>query len=530
MLDKKIKIGFLISNTRHISCFYAKVIERVLLDDRYIAEFVILKESNKISKASVNTKILALIVKLEIKLFRIKNYPNSYVDISYLLSKVKSITVHNQVKAPYVRLSNTDLDSVKKEEFDILFRIGWGIIKGDILNLPKHGIWSLHHGDYKKFRGKPALFWELYSGLKYAGCMLQKLTSNLDDGYIIDSLYSSINEYSYSKSVYILYYKSMEMLFDNFEKLFTNETIRINKKLVNIYTNQLFKTPNNSTQFKFFLKLFFRNAIRKLNFNKTKWHIAMAPISKSKEIRNYKIIPNRKGYFSADPFLIEYNNEEYIFFEEASLKDSIGHISYIKCNDFSVRGVALKENFHLSFPNVFSYEGDIYMIPESRKSMSIRLYKCINFPDKWELKSILMDNISACDSEIIHMNNKFYLFTNISKNEYTSNADNLCIFISDNIIGPYMPHINNPITRDCRNSRMAGKIILDNGIMYRVAQSGEFGYGSALVLNKIDKLSNSEYSETKIQTISKTVFNEKGIHTLNFGNKHAVIDILIPET
>jgi methionyl-tRNA formyltransferase len=524
----KLKIGFLISNKNYISLFYFKLIQKIISDERYLAEFIFLENNGVKNKSEQNSIILSFIIKLENKLFKVKNYPNSYVDVSSLLMQREVTTVGNISNMPYVKLNDFDLDTLRNKKFDVLFRIGWGIIQGEVLEIPQYGIWSLHHGDYQYFRGKPALFWELYKGLSHAGCVLQKLTSKLDDGKIIDSLNTSINLFSYSKSISILYYKSLEMFLDNLEKVQKNKNLDLKPKNLSIYTNELFKTPNIRIQIVFFLKLISRNIFRKLKINNFNWHIAIAKKKNSKEIKNYKIVPNRKGFFSADPFIINYLGDEYVFFEEASLKNSLGHISYLKCNDFSKRGIALKENFHLSFPNIFYHENEIYMLPETRKSNSIRLYKCINFPDKWELKSVLLNNISACDSEIFYFENRFYLFTNVSKNENLSNADNLCIFTSNNILGPYEPHKMNPISRDCRNSRMAGRIVKEGNDIYRIAQSGEFGYGSAIVINKIKKLNDSEYEEMKVQMIYHTTLKEKGLHTLNFGEKYAVLDLLIP--
>ena len=39
-IEEKLKIGFLISNKKNISLFYYKIIEKILLDDKYLVEFV----------------------------------------------------------------------------------------------------------------------------------------------------------------------------------------------------------------------------------------------------------------------------------------------------------------------------------------------------------------------------------------------------------------------------------------------------------------------------------------------------------
>ena len=46
-------------------------------------------------------------------------------------------------------------------------------------------------------------------------------------------------------------------------------------------------------------------------------------------------------------------------------------------------GIALIEEFHLSYPYLFEFKDDLYMCPETGEKGEIRLYKCIDFPLKW---------------------------------------------------------------------------------------------------------------------------------------------------
>ena len=46
------------------------------------------------------------------------------------------------------------------------------------------------------------------------------------------------------------------------------------------------------------------------------------------------------------------------------------------------------------------------MCPESYENKDIRLYKCIQFPLKWELEIKLMENIQAVDTNIFYKNKK----------------------------------------------------------------------------------------------------------------------------
>ena len=77
--------------------------------------------------------------------------------------------------------------------------------------------------------------------------------------------------------------------------------------------------------------------------------------------------------------------------------------------------MTLEESFHLSFPYVFydQLSKNYYMIPESHRSKSIRLYKtdATTFPFGWTLNKELLTGNFYQDTGIIHHNNIWYLFT-----------------------------------------------------------------------------------------------------------------------
>jgi folate-dependent phosphoribosylglycinamide formyltransferase PurN len=67
---------------------------------------------------------------------------------------------------------------------DIIFRRGFGLIRGDILSATQYGVISYHHRDPRKYRGGPAGFWEFMNDESQAGVMIQSLTDELDAGKI----------------------------------------------------------------------------------------------------------------------------------------------------------------------------------------------------------------------------------------------------------------------------------------------------------------------------------------------------------
>lgn len=72
-------------------------------------------------------------------------------------------------------------------DLDFLVRFGFGIIRGDVLQAPKYGVLSYHHGDLQKYRGRPAGFWEFMNEEEMIGVTLQQLTDELDAGCVIQT-------------------------------------------------------------------------------------------------------------------------------------------------------------------------------------------------------------------------------------------------------------------------------------------------------------------------------------------------------
>ena len=51
--------------------------------------------------------------------------------------------------------------------------------------------------------------------------------------------------------------------------------------------------------------------------------------------------------------------------------------------NWEYRQIVIKEPFVLSYPYVFKWQDDYYMIPEAHTETSVRLYRATDFPYKW---------------------------------------------------------------------------------------------------------------------------------------------------
>ena len=85
----------------------------------------------------------------------------------------------------------------------------------------------------------------------------------------------------------------------------------------------------------------------------------------------------------------------------------------------------LEKDYHMSYPFLFEHKNELYMIPETSKNKTIDLYKCVDFPEKWEFKLTLIKDIEAVDSTILFHNNLFWLFCNVRNRNVQTNYDEL---------------------------------------------------------------------------------------------------------
>lgn len=75
--------------------------------------------------------------------------------------------------------------SVLDEHTDLAIRYGFDILVGDALTAPDQGVLSYHHGNFRRYRGRPAGFWEYLHDEETAGVTLQRITDELDAGHIV---------------------------------------------------------------------------------------------------------------------------------------------------------------------------------------------------------------------------------------------------------------------------------------------------------------------------------------------------------
>ena len=275
-----------------------------------------------------------------------------------------------------------------------------------------------------------------------------------------------------------------------------------------------------------FITIFFSHILRK----RSEWNIAYTRINWKNGINKNKVnkISNPKNHWFADPHVIKEKKFHYIFFEDYSLKKGKGSISCIrvdKNNRIKHFREIIEENFHLSFPFIFKYNKNYFMIPESEKDNSIRLYKCVTFPNKWKFVKKIIENINCVDSVLFKWKKKWILLTSQAGNKFLHNK--LFAFTAKNPISNNWTKLNSsPIVYSNISGRNAGLIIESRKKIYRISQAYLPGnYGAFISINKILNIFKNKYHEKKIKDILPLYEkNIRGIHTLNYVKNFTVFD------
>ena len=173
------------------------------------------------------------------------------------------------------------------------------------------------------------------------------------------------------------------------------------------------------------------------------------------------------------------------------------------------------------------------MCPETHDSNDIRLYKCVEFPMKWEFDRILIKNVSGGDSNIFYHENKWWLMTTLDSsdlarrhNDYEHDSE-LHIFHSENLdSNNWISHPKNPVIFDSNQSRNAGKINSTDNELYRPFQGQGFDvYGAYFGVSKILELNTQNYKEEILFKVSPNFYHKIiGTHHYSFDNNLIAID------
>lgn len=237
-----------------------------------------------------------------------------------------------------------------------------------------------------------------------------------------------------------------------------------------------------------------------------------------------------KDRFWADPFIWCQDGRRHVFFEEYPYDLGVGRISVMELNEegcpIGPPLVVFTKPHHLSYPYLFLFEGDLYLVPEQKAARRVDIYRCVSYPTEFRLVTTLFEGVRMVDTTIFEHEGRWWLFCAM-KGKSLRYDQSLCAFYSEHPLnGPWTPHPLNPLVNDIRSGRPAGRVFRDKeGRLMRPSQDCWPHYGAGLNLFVIEELTIHSYREKRLWTLSgQDSGGLRGLHHMDIGGGLLVMD------
>ena len=467
--------------------------------------------------------------------YMIKPEAKRIIDITDLYPDLPEISCITVSKGYSEYFDTNDVDKIKSGKLDFILRYGFGIIKGEILDAAKYGVWSYHHDDDRKYRGVPTGFWEIMFGDPVNAAILQRLTDKIDSGVILHKAYFATINHSWQANLNNLLQSSTEWPLQVCRKIETGNTEFLS--LTNSPASEIFKMPGNVKMLHFLFKV----AVNKARFHYRdlfkveRWNVGIIPLPAEQLIQpgentipepKWLDIDQKRSVYHADPFGFVKDGNCHIICEEYDYKTAKGFLTSLQVDmatkQISRKAIALEKDYHLAFPYLFEHDGNQYCIPENSEAGNVDLYRYDISAGKLVFEQTLIRNLQAVDPALFYHEGFWWLFftDKISTNE------RLHIWYSETLKGTYTSHALNPVKVDIRSSRPAGNPFALNGKLLRPAQDCSVRSGRRICINQVIKLSPNEFFEEEYAILNPAPGSEyrDGMHTFCVADGAVIAD------
>jgi hypothetical protein len=225
--------------------------------------------------------------------------------------------------------------------------------------------------------------------------------------------------------------------------------------------------------------------------------------------------------FVADPFILRANGVWHMFFEVMNWRSGKGEIGLALSEngvEWRYQQIVLAEPFHLSYPYVFTWRDEYYMVPERFGSGSIGVYKASKFPTQWSFAGNVVRGPYLTEPSIFRHDDKWWLFTETNRDEM---YDTLRLYYADELAGPWREHAKSPIIEGNPHiARPAGRVLVVDDTIIRFAQNCYPHYGTDVRALEVVELTTTTYREREVGRgpvlePSGAGWNARGMHHID---------------
>lgn len=523
-MSKTIRVG-LVVGTPQIAGWQRFILDKISSDPRFACPLVIQVTGR--ADAWRRRTVWTLVDRIECELSRLAFHRGQLrlgarvderTDLPAAWTSATRLTVEAHASDDGTwRLSDADLATIRSEDLDVIVDFGPFPPAGNLADAARNGLWRYSYAGGRLDRGGPPGFWDFYDHAPVTTATLHCIESGRRT-VIAECAYRTFR-FSWNENRRRLLWRSAWLLIDALTELARTgrrpaDRGRRSKPLA-IGSGRQDTLPGGLDCAAAVAKTISRLIVA------TKYYLVFDPqwrlyvrdgTAENANIAEFTPIEAEPETMWADPFPIRKNGKSYIFFEEYPFKSRKGIVSYLELPEtlngsaerIRVTGHPIIETpYHLSYPFLFEFRDEVYMIPETSENRTIELWECDAFPEGWRKKKNLFEGISAADTTLLHWQDRWWMFTNIDRSNSDDHTAELHVFYADDPIdGAWQPHPGNPVVSDARRARMAGGfIVTEDGRLVRCCQALGIYYGKAVVLCEVAELTETAYRETPFERI-----------------------------
>jgi hypothetical protein len=454
------------------------------------------------------------------------------VDLSAELAGVPVLRCRPLQSGKWVqRFQPEVVDQIRAHELDFVLRFAFNILKGEVLDCARHGVWSFHHGDPDHYRGKPPGFWEIYRRDPVIGTVLQRLTEKLDAGVMLHRGWFRADAASYPRSRDAIFMGAADWPARLCRQMQVGAADMLEAP-PHTGSAPIYYAPDSLQMLRFgwiWITAMLRTQWRSL-FKAQQWSIGVidAPVAKVAGLEGAPArvttwAPEPKRRFLADPFAVAQGDSLAILAEDYDWASARGHIAQLRYRDgrFTAPEPAIRTDWHLSYPYLLTIDGVLHCAPEMGEARRVDLYR--NGDGGWAQAGSLIAGEAIIDPTIFRHEGRWWLLGTLAEHD-----ENLKLFgwHAEALSGPWTPHLANPLKTDIRGSRPAGPLFSHGGALYRPAQDCATGYGAAVVIHRLIALTPERFEEEQVARIAPDPAGPypTGLHTLCGAGDKTIID------
>ena len=245
----------------------------------------------------------------------------------------------------------------------------------------------------------------------------------------------------------------------------------------------------------------------------------LPPAEISNPVLSHENVSDVPAGFVADPFMVRAGGMWYMFFEVFNEQTDKGEIGLASSRDglaWTYQQIVLAEPFHLSYPYVFEWENEHYMIPETLEADAVRLYKATAFPTRWTFLGSLVEG-SFADPSIFFFDDRWWLFACSTPYQH----DTLRLYFAGELLAGWTEHPASPIVEGDRcRARPGGRVLVSDHRVTRFSQDCVPIYGTQVRAFDISHLTTKIYDEEEnphspILAASDSGWNSGGMHHID---------------